>query len=538
MPSSLRRTSDAAGLSAAVRLALGLCAILGLALCLRLPGLSERALWLDEAYAPHIASLDLATLIDQLRAESTPPLYYLLLKAWIAAWGESEAALRSLSLLFSLGGVGAGFWLGRRFFSPAAGWALALLLAVAPLGVYYAREARMYSLLALCFLLALHGALAFAAGRRGGLWLAAAGNLLALYTHNVALWGVGGVCLAFFLLRPGRRAAMQWLLAQGLVGLLWLPWLFVLLEQVERQATVLAWFVPFFTERGAAGMALDSLLGFALGPYPPWLALPSPADAPYAHLALAAAVGLLGLGLWRARRAGPEPWRRSVFVLAAAALAAGFALAYSVLSQPVFIPGRTDHYLLPAFLLLLALGASSLGRPLVVGLVIGGWAALSLLVLVPYHLGGARAGTAVATEQLWARLRQTVRPQDIVVATGMAGAEVEHHLRKQRSRRDIEIFPASAARHLGYLDLSGLAADAPALAHEASLRAQQWAARLQAGAASDGTAGRLVVLHCPEKALAPFAQAVRARFQVSRLGPPAAQAMTGVPMELWLATPR
>jgi uncharacterized membrane protein len=74
------------------------------------------------------------------------PLYFLALHGWIEAFGTSEAALRSLSLVFAVAAIPVFLALCRALFRPAVAYVVTALLAVSPFFLDYAREARMYSL--------------------------------------------------------------------------------------------------------------------------------------------------------------------------------------------------------------------------------------------------------------------------------------------------------------------------------------------------------------------------------------------------------
>jgi mannosyltransferase len=50
--------------------------------------LAPSALWLDEAQSVAIARLPLPDLLEALRQDGAPPLYYLLLHAWMAVLGD------------------------------------------------------------------------------------------------------------------------------------------------------------------------------------------------------------------------------------------------------------------------------------------------------------------------------------------------------------------------------------------------------------------------------------------------------------------
>jgi uncharacterized membrane protein len=70
------------------------------AVACRLPYLTERSLWYDEASSWQTAKFPLVELITSVRKNVHMPLYYLLLKGWMVGLGESVAALRGFSISF------------------------------------------------------------------------------------------------------------------------------------------------------------------------------------------------------------------------------------------------------------------------------------------------------------------------------------------------------------------------------------------------------------------------------------------------------
>src|SRR5581483_9967265 len=58
--------------------------------------------WMDEAITTGIAQHHLSAIPGILRHDGSPPLFYLLLHFWIQIFGSSEAATRSLPLVFGL----------------------------------------------------------------------------------------------------------------------------------------------------------------------------------------------------------------------------------------------------------------------------------------------------------------------------------------------------------------------------------------------------------------------------------------------------
>jgi mannosyltransferase len=164
-----------------------LAAILVLGLALRTYDLLAQSLWLDEAMSLYWASLPAGEVLARLMTLSGdphPPLYYLMLKAWIAALGDGEAAIKSLSVAAGLAIIAFTYALGQRLFDRRAGLLAALLAAASPLLVWYAQEVRMYSLLTAFTLAATLCLWQALDTKRGRWWLLYA--LLALagaYTH-------------------------------------------------------------------------------------------------------------------------------------------------------------------------------------------------------------------------------------------------------------------------------------------------------------------------------------------------------------------
>jgi uncharacterized membrane protein len=195
-------------------------------------------LWLDEAQSVAIARLPVSSLLAALRQDGSPPLYYLLLHAWIAGIGSGAWATRLLSGLVSTAALPLFFLVGSRLSGtghaaagPATAGALTVLLAaVNPWLVRYSGEVRMYGLVVLLVLLLIL-ALEQARQRPGvgpasGVAVTAGALLL---THYWAMFALGVLSLAAAGVagwgRAGRSAA-RWVLI-GLAGgwLLFLPWL-------------------------------------------------------------------------------------------------------------------------------------------------------------------------------------------------------------------------------------------------------------------------------------------------------------------------
>lgn len=195
--------------------------------------------WIDESIAVGMASQPLADIPASLRLDGAPPFYYFVLNLWMSLFGSSEVATHTLSLLFALAVVPTALWAGWSLFGRRTGWICAALAALNPFLATYANETRMYTLVALLVMVATASFLhAFAWGNRRYLPAFVIALTLLLYTHNWAIFIVlaaGAAVIPCAVLRDeSRRTVVDAVVAFGLVGLLYLPWVPTLLYQVSH----------------------------------------------------------------------------------------------------------------------------------------------------------------------------------------------------------------------------------------------------------------------------------------------------------------
>ncbi|MBI2865620.1 MAG: glycosyltransferase family 39 protein [Chloroflexi bacterium] len=219
--------------------------------------LGTQSLWFDEGYSLHLAGLDWLSLVRVTATDIHPPLYYALLKVWVWLVGNTEFALRYLSLLFGVLMVPANYALASRLFGRRIAGVAAVLAAFSPLYVYYSQELRMYTLLGLSSLLALYFFTKALATQQKKYWVAYVLFMTAaLYSHLYAALVFVVLCLALigFSLpnRRGERRAQRapaptiktplagprsGLLSQVAVVLLFLPWAPTALDKVANYSS-------------------------------------------------------------------------------------------------------------------------------------------------------------------------------------------------------------------------------------------------------------------------------------------------------------
>lgn len=187
------------------------------------------SLWGDEAWAATLAIKPVLEIIQIAARDTSPPLYYLLLHAWMNLFGISELTIRSLSFLFFLGTALTVYLIGCYLWDKKTALLAALLTLVNPFLFQYAFEGRMYSLLLLTSTLSVYF---FLKKHKIGFILATAA---ALYTHHFsifvvffeALWTLGEN------LTKSPKEIFKKFLPFLAIGLLYLPWLYPLYYQTS-----------------------------------------------------------------------------------------------------------------------------------------------------------------------------------------------------------------------------------------------------------------------------------------------------------------
>jgi len=107
-------------------------AVLLLSTGLRFYRIEYQSYWHDEGNSLNLAGESVPVILQSAASDIHPPGYYLALKVWRTGLGETEFALRSLSVLAGVVLVALLYWLGRYFFNRPAAIVAAALGAVNP----------------------------------------------------------------------------------------------------------------------------------------------------------------------------------------------------------------------------------------------------------------------------------------------------------------------------------------------------------------------------------------------------------------------
>lgn len=155
-------------------------AAIAIGIFLRIIGLGKREFWYDEVlslllsnsqknayqtpgdlpvkladYSALLNLPDTSGLVDFLNnlvnllkgiagSEPHPPLFYLSQHFWLYLFGNSEAAMRSLGVVLSMGAIALGYFLGKLLLGHRGGLLFAALLAINPFYLFHSLNLRMY----------------------------------------------------------------------------------------------------------------------------------------------------------------------------------------------------------------------------------------------------------------------------------------------------------------------------------------------------------------------------------------------------------
>jgi hypothetical protein len=231
--------------------------VIGIAMALRFWDLGRQSLWFDELFTLRLSSAGPLGAMRLTAQDTNPPLYYLLQALVLPLFGRDEVGLRLLPAIFGVLTTGVTYLAGRKLFDRLTGAIAAGMFAVSWMAVWYAQEARMYSMLMFFAALVLW---LFALlvedptlPRAVGLGLALAGLA---YTHVYGYLAMPMLLLPALLVprirkRIGPHIAVTYIIAV----ILFVPWALVIptqIQLVKSQAASGSWWIQPPKEVGNA----------------------------------------------------------------------------------------------------------------------------------------------------------------------------------------------------------------------------------------------------------------------------------------------
>lgn len=193
----------------------------------RLWHLTGTCLWFDEVFSVHAARHSWPGMFKFVAADIIhPPLFYAVLKIWIALGGESLVWLRLLSVFLAVASIAPFYFLCRELNLKQNERNVALMLiAVSGFLIKYAQEVRMYSLLLFLSVTSIWLFVKFARNSRHmSLAALTVCNLLLVYTHYygwLMVFAQACVVLVWY-----RQRLQNFLLSAAVLMFAYVPWVY------------------------------------------------------------------------------------------------------------------------------------------------------------------------------------------------------------------------------------------------------------------------------------------------------------------------
>lgn len=251
--------------------------LLILGIFFRFVNLDRKVYWIDEIYTSlrisghtetefiqqvfdgHVVNLEelqkyqqpnpkkgLISTINSLAVESPqhPPLYYVMARFWVQWFGNSPAITRSLSASISLLVFPCVYWLCLELFGSLTGWIAIALIAVSPLHILYAQEAREYSLWTVTTALSSAALLHAIRLKNIRSWIIYAVTVaLGLYTFIFSVFVIIGHTIYVIILERLRfsKTVINYLLTTVVAVLAFSPWIVVIATNLPRVQNTASW---------------------------------------------------------------------------------------------------------------------------------------------------------------------------------------------------------------------------------------------------------------------------------------------------------
>ncbi len=304
----------------------------------------------DEAWSITIAGWPLSDVVSS-DTEFNPPLYHIFLYAMMRLGGNSTFSFRYLSVIAGLLGIVVLGRLGALVGGRRLGWLTLFVGVFSPFLVYYAQEARFYSLVLFTSAASFTISILILRGQRDGqpvpvsFWLLyGLTSLLMLFTHYFAfamLSTQAAFVIPFHAWRRVWRKLRNWILVWLGLAVVYLPWMGYSIDflNTRTEQRYEEWNLTRWLE-----ITQRTLKAFSAS-------ITVPANLIWISWLIVGLVLVGALSLWRYR-----PRQRYLPVFALVVLLGGICFAWVM--TPI-LPFFYERYLMvatPAFVLLLAAG--------------------------------------------------------------------------------------------------------------------------------------------------------------------------------------
>ncbi|MEI7539803.1 MAG: glycosyltransferase family 39 protein [Candidatus Saccharibacteria bacterium] len=304
--------------------------------------ITKSSIWFDEAFGAYIIHFNFIDIARYTATDVHPPLYYWLLKSWSMLFGNTELALRSMSVLFGGVAIVLGYLLTNRLFGRKAARISLIFMMISPMFVRYGQEARMYTLVTTIALAATY-TLTFAINTKKRLPWIIYGILvgLGMWTHyfSAIVWIAHWIWRADNIRRTTSKGkfvktffSKQWIMAHIVAIAVFIPWLPFCIYQLSVVQAFGFW-IPPVTPDTMVNFMTNVIYYKDVGDVNGWLA------AAFAIIVLA--LGMLAFRVYKSQNQAERQSYRLIMTLAFVPMILLFAL-----SMPPLRSSFIDRYLI------------------------------------------------------------------------------------------------------------------------------------------------------------------------------------------------
>ncbi|MGB7117485.1 MAG: glycosyltransferase family 39 protein [Anaerolineales bacterium] len=186
----------------------------------------QKSFWEDETLTAHTAAGGLERISQLAKRDMHPPLMYIVASYWGRLFGYNELGLRSLSIIFAVLTLVFAYLFASEAFEQRTAIFAIILLAISPLFIMYAHNARYYSFSAFLTILAVYAMYRFESSNRFiylFVYIAACTALLYLIFLSISVFLACNIWWFIQWWRKGSHKFSQvvyWLSAQAAVFVL------------------------------------------------------------------------------------------------------------------------------------------------------------------------------------------------------------------------------------------------------------------------------------------------------------------------------
>ena len=209
--------------------------------------LDESPVGNDEPFSVFVAQMKVPYIISHLSLGNNPPFFEILLHFWIQIFGISAFSIRFLPFIFSTLTVLFVYKTGRSFFNIRVAILGALIFTFTDYHIYFAHEARVYSMFALLTAISMFEFLSLIKNKESKLHMVVlvVVNILLIYSHFFGLIIPAIQTISLLLFREARNGILKkYFLMLSVLIIAYIPYINILFTRFIDSGINGTWITP------------------------------------------------------------------------------------------------------------------------------------------------------------------------------------------------------------------------------------------------------------------------------------------------------